>query len=138
MIILIDGSNVLGGRRLDEEARRALVGRAASYARFRRARCVLFFDGTAKGNFATRLGPLTVQFTGARSADDLIVQRALAAGEPIVVVTRDSGIVSRVRGRRVTIESPSALLSFVPDQEPADANEGDWDDWFSDPANRLS
>lgn len=136
MILLVDGSNVLGAARGSDEARRHLVRQAAGYARSRRCRAILFFDGAPQEAFATSLGGVRVRFSGERDADDLIVAEARNAREPVVVITRDGELRSRVQSRIVRVESPQKLQAWEPEGEAGGADGGDWESWFSDPSNR--
>jgi predicted RNA-binding protein with PIN domain len=137
---LIDGSNVLGAMRVDrhgEEGKRGLVRLLASFARARRTRVTCIFDGPEPPSFGRHLGSVTVAFSGPRSADELIAERA-AHGRGWSVVTSDRGLASRVRRRDVEIVAPSV---FIRQMEEAGSEEksatDDWDAYFSDPENRL-
>lgn len=140
MPYLIDGSNVLGAMRLDrhsDDSKRELVRLLAGFARVKRTRVTCIFDGFEPGSFAKHLGSVTVAFSGAGSADDLIAQRA-ANGRGWSVVTSDRGLTSRVQRRQVEVVAPAALIremELASTAEPA-ASE-DWDEYFSDPENRL-
>jgi rRNA-processing protein FCF1 len=80
---------------------------------------------------------VTVAFSGTRPADDLIVERA-ANGRGWSVVTSDRDLAARVQRRQVEVVAPAA---FIREMEAAASSEpeagGDWDDYFSDPKNRL-
>lgn len=137
---LIDGSNVLGAMRVDrhaEEPKRNLVRLLASFARAKRTRVTCVFDGPEPGSFAKSLGPVSVVFSGARSADDIIIERA-AHGRGWSVVTADRALAARIRGRHVDVVAPAVLIS---EMEAAAGGEGevdeDWTAWFSDPENRT-
>src|SRR5688572_9518380 len=109
---LIDGSNVLGAMRVDrhgEEGKRGLVRLLASFARAKRTRVTCIFDGPEPGSFAKQLGSVTVAFSGNRSADELIVERA-AGGRGWSVVTSDRGLAARVARRQVAVVSPTAFI----------------------------
>ena len=137
---LIDGSNVLGAMRADrqsEEGKRGLVRLLASFARAKRTRVTCVFDGPEPPSFARHLGSVTVAFSGPRSADELIVERA-ASGRGWNVVTSDRGLAARVRRRDVEVVAPHELIRQM--EEAASGEEsvsGDWDAYFSDPRNRL-
>ena len=76
---LVDGSNVLGAMRVDrhgEEGKRGLVRLLAAFARANRTRVSCVFDGPEPASFARNLGAVTVAFSGGRSADDVIAERA--------------------------------------------------------------
>lgn len=140
MPYLIDGSNLLGAMRVDrhsDEAKRALVGRLASFARGRRTRVSLIFDGPQPPSFARHLGSVTVSFSGARSADELIVERA-AGGRGWIVVTSDRGLAARVQRRGVEIVAPAPFVRQLEELASTDEAAGeDWESYFSDPKNRL-
>lgn len=137
---LVDGSNVLGAMRVDrhsERSKRHLVKLLASFARAKRTRVTCFFDGPEPGSFARGLGSVTVVFSGARSADDLIVERA-RSGRGWSVVTSDAGLAGRVRGRHVEVVSPQHLLGeFEQLGSEGETSDEDWSSWFSDPKNRT-
>lgn len=137
---LIDGSNVLGAMRVDrlgEEGKRGLVRLLAAFARAKKTRVTCVFDGPEPSSFAKSLGAVTVAFSGSRSADDLIAERA-ASGRGWSVVTSDRGLAARVQRRQVEIVAPAA---FIREMEASASGEestgGDWDAYFSDPKNRL-
>lgn len=140
MPFLIDGSNVLGAMRVDrhgDEGKRGLVRLLAGFARAKKTRVTCIFDGPEPPSFAKSLGPVTVAFSGPRSADDLIVERA-ANGRGWSVVTSDRGLAARVQRRQVVIVAPA---TFIREMEAAASGEesagDDWDTYFSDPKNRL-
>lgn len=137
---LIDGSNVLGAMHVDrhgEESKRGLVRLLAGFARLKRTRVTCVFDGPEPPSFARHLGAVMVAFSGHRSADELIVERA-ANGRGWSVVTSDRGLMARVQRRHVEIVTPAA---FLREMEAAGNDEegggGEWDAYFSDPKNRL-
>lgn len=137
---LVDGSNILGAMKVDrhsEAAKRELVRALAAFARAKKTRVTCVFDGPEPPSFAKHLGPVSVAFSGAATADDLIAQRA-ANGRGWSVVTSDRGLAARVERRHVEIVESHA---FVRDLEAAGSGEestsGDWDAYFSDPKNRL-
>lgn len=137
---LIDGSNLLGAMRVDrhsERSKRHLVKLLASFARAKRTRVTCFFDGPEPGSFARGLGSVTVVFSGTRSADDLIAERA-KSGRGWSVVTNDATLAARVRGRHVEVVSPQQLIAEL-DQlgSESEAADEDWARWFSDPKNRT-
>ena len=134
---LIDGSNLLGVDRQNDEAKRGLIRMLAGFARVKRTRVTCIFDGPEPPSFATHLGAVTVVFSGARSADELIAQRA-ANGRGWSVVTSDRGLATRVQRRHVEVVTPAA---FMREAEASATGEGasgdDWESYFSDPKNRL-
>lgn len=134
---LVDGSNVLRGERENDGAKRELVRRLARFARAKRTRVTCFFDGPEPASFARGLGGVTVVFSGPRSADDLIAERA-RNGRGWSVVTSDAALAARVRGRHVEIVAPRELIAEF-DRLGAENESGDedWASWFSDPKNRT-
>ena len=139
MIYLVDGSNVLGRAGANREAvdeKRELLRAAASFARSQKAKLRLFFDGAKPDGFGSDLGAVRAVFSGGVAADELIVEAARAASEPVRVVTSDMTLAARVRGRRVAILSPSEFLRGCVQGE-SDRRQGeDWESYFSDPKNR--
>ena len=137
---LIDGSNVLGAMRVDrhgDEGKRGLVRLLAAFARARRTRVTCIFDGPEPPSFARHLGSVTVAFSGGRSADELIVERA-ASGRGWNVVTSDRGLAARVKRREVEIVAPVAFIREMEEAASGEESPGDdWDTYFSDPKNRL-
>lgn len=137
---LIDGSNVLGALRTDrhsDQAKRGLVRLLASFARAKRTRVTCVFDGAEPPSFARHLGSVTVVFSGPRTADDLIVERA-ASGRGWTVVTSDRGLAVRVERKQVTIVSPAALVREMEQSSTDEPSAGEeWEAYFSDPKNRL-
>ena len=134
---IVDGSNVLGANRHSDDAKRGLVRLLASFARAKRTRVACIFDGPEPGNFATHLGPVSVAFSGARSADELIVERA-ANGRGWSVVTSDRGLAARVERRQVSIVTPGAFLREIElAASESESGSEDWTTYFSDPRNRI-
>jgi predicted RNA-binding protein with PIN domain len=139
---LIDGSNVLGAMRVDrhsEDAKRGLVRLLASFARAKRTRVTCIFDGPEPPSFARGIGAVTVAFSGARPADELIAQRA-ASGRGWSVVTSDRGLAARVQRRQVEIVAPAAFIRDMEEAAAASGSEGSREDWtayFADPKNRI-
>lgn len=136
---LVDGSNLLGAMRVDrhaDDAKRSLAGRLAAFARQKRTKVTLFFDGAEPPSFARSIGGVTVVFSGHRSADDLIIDRA-RQGRGWSVVTNDRQIAAKTAGRHVAIVSTARFLvelETLQADEPAGAE--DWETWFADPKNR--
>jgi predicted RNA-binding protein with PIN domain len=140
MPFLVDGSNVLGAMHVDrhsDDSKRGLVRLLASFARAKKTRVTCIFDGMEPPSFAKHLGNVTVVFSGARTADDLIVERA-SHGHGWSVVTGDRGLASRVQRRNVGIVAPA---HFIRDMEASSSGESegsdDWDAYFSDEKNRM-
>jgi len=137
---LIDGSNVLGAMRVDrhgDESKRGLVRLLAAFARTKQTRVTCVFDGPEPASFGRHLGSVTVVFSGARPADDLIIERA-RNGRGWSVVTSDRGLAARVLRREVQVVAPSALIREMEQagSEQSDPG-GDWEAFFSDPGNRT-
>ncbi|HEX8169458.1 MAG TPA: NYN domain-containing protein [Thermoanaerobaculia bacterium] len=137
MPYLIDGSNVLGAQRQSDEAKRALVRSLASFARAKRTRVTCIFDGVEPPSFARHLGSVSVVFSGAREADELIAERA-SSGRGWSVVTSDRGLAARVQRRQVEVVTTAAFLRLLEESAGSDevAHE-DWAAYFSDPKNRT-
>ncbi len=137
---LIDGSNVLGAMRVDrhgEEGKRGLVRLLAGFARARRTRVTCVFDGHEPPSFARHLGSVTVAFSGTRTADDLIAERA-ANGRGWSVVTSDRGLAARVQRREVQVVAPAAFIRQLEESQSGEEAGGEeWETYFSDPKNRL-
>jgi predicted RNA-binding protein with PIN domain len=137
---LIDGSNVLGAMRVDrhgDEGKRGLVRLLASFARAQRTRVTCIFDGPEPHSFGRHLGSVTVAFSGPRSADELIVERA-ANGRGWNVVTSDRGLAARVQRREVQVIAPATFIRQLEESATGEEAGGDdWDTYFSDPKNRL-
>src|SRR5687768_1743411 len=116
-----------------DEGKRGLVRLLAGFARAKKTRVTCIFDGPEPPSFAKSLGAVTVAFSGSRSADDLIVERA-ANGRGWSVVTSDRGLAARVQRRQVVIVAPA---TFIREMEAAASREesagDDWDTYFSDP-----
>ena len=134
---LIDGSNVLGASRQSDDAKRQLLRLCASFARAKRTKVTCIFDGPEPPSFARGLGGATAVFSGARSADELIVERA-AQGRGWSVVTSDRGLAARVQRRQVEVVQPSVFIREIALASTTDERGGDdWTAWFSDPKNKL-
>jgi len=141
LIYLVDGSNVLGRAGADREGvedKRALLRAAAAFARRRKARLTLFFDGRQPESFASSLGAVRAVFSNGRPADDLIVDCAQKDGsrEPVRVVTSDSALAARVQGRRVEVIRCGEFLSALREEAGDGVPPEDWEHYFSDPKNR--
>jgi predicted RNA-binding protein with PIN domain len=137
MPVIIDGNNVLGAARLAAAAKRQLVRDLARYARAKRTKVICVFDGVEPEHFGKQLGAVSVVFSGARTADELIAKRA-ATGTGWKVVTADRGLAARVGGRRVEVVDPRrfvAEIEALPAGEDAAVTD-DWISYFSDPKNR--
>jgi hypothetical protein len=137
---VIDGNNLLGragAARDTADAKRQLVRTLGAFARINRTKVACYFDGPEPEQFGKNLGSVIVIFSGARSADDLIIKR-VADGSGWKVVTADRALSSRIKRREVTIIDPGSFmneLESLPQGEERPANE-EWLGWFSDPKNR--
>ncbi|HEX6179018.1 MAG TPA: NYN domain-containing protein, partial [Thermoanaerobaculia bacterium] len=140
MPYLIDGSNLLGAMKVDrrsEDSKRKLVTLMASFARAKKTRVTLVFDGAEPPSFARYLGAVTVAFSGHRPADDLIAERA-ANGRGWSVVTNDRHLAQRVARRHVEVVATHDFLRDVETSTATEENaEDDWSGYFDDPKNRI-
>ena len=106
MVYLVDGYNITksdpatAGLTLEQQ-RDALIARLRSRGRdlLGAGRIVVVFDGPEEiGHPAVAAHPaLTVVFSRGESADDVIVRRAAAATERVVLVSTDRELANRVR-----------------------------------------
>ncbi len=137
---LIDGSNVLGAMHVDrhsDDSKRGLVRLLGSFARAKRTRVTCVFDGLEPPSFGRHLGSVSVVFSGTRSADEIIIERA-RNGRGWSIVTSDRGLAARVQRREVTVIAPQTLIREMEESASGDAQGGnDWDAYFSDPKNRM-
>jgi predicted RNA-binding protein with PIN domain len=137
---VIDGNNLLGRADASRDAadtKRQLVRSLANFARAKRTKVACYFDGSDPEHFGRHLGSVSVIFSGARSADDLIANK-VATGSGWKVVTADRGLASRIQRRQVEVINPAgfmAELEALPAGEEKVAGE-EWLTWFSDPKNR--
>ncbi|MFA6955861.1 MAG: NYN domain-containing protein [Thermoanaerobaculia bacterium] len=143
MRYVIDGSNLLGALGLPretDEAKRALVQRLASFARASHSRVDCVFDGARPEGFPTSFGGLGVRFSHPQSGDDVIVKIASSSTAPATVVTNDRALGSRVKSRKVRIESCAEFRARLDTTKGGDdggsTDATDWESYFSDPKNR--
>lgn len=109
MPYLVDGNNLIGRARrgkASDEDRSALIRELSDRLRRTRARVLVFFDGAGE---AVSLGSLSIRFSGAVTADDLIVRELARSRVPReeTVVTADRDLARRARdagGRALTPE----------------------------------
>lgn len=147
---LIDASNLgglLGGARGARDAQ-AVLAFLAPWARGR-GTVVVVFDGPPRPEIARRYGPLEVRFSGARAADDRMVEVVAADPAAWIVVTQDRELARRCRDAGAKVESAAALAGRVsrphpraargarpataPDKPPAHAEEREhWRKVFAD------
>jgi predicted RNA-binding protein with PIN domain len=123
VLVLVDGYNVtkhpqgFPNRGLEDQ-RTLLLDLCRRLARRFGAEITVVFDGGTVGPIPTRLplGPVEVVFTDAgRTADDEIVARTNAAPpeRPVVVVTSDNELRTRVTALGATITRSPALLGLA-------------------------
>lgn len=137
---VIDGNNLLGragAARDDAENKRRLVRSLTQFGRVRRTKVACYFDGAEPEHFGRHLGGVTVIFSGARPADDLIARR-VAEGSGWKVVTSDRALANRIARRQVEIVDPRAFLAELESlpQGEEKAAEEEWLAWFADPKNK--
>jgi predicted RNA-binding protein with PIN domain len=125
MPYLVDGNNlahVLGLSKAglaDREATAHLVGR---FCRSQGAQACLVFDGPAPAGGRASLHRVKVEFSGARSADELILKHLDGSKTPkdYIVVTSDKSLGDKARHRGATLEKAHEFarrLSRMPSQE---------------------
>ncbi|MEA2338590.1 MAG: hypothetical protein QOE82_2597 [Thermoanaerobaculia bacterium] len=137
---VIDGNNLLGRAGASRDAsdtKRQLVRSLANFARAKRTKVACYFDGSEPEHFGRHLGSVSVIFSGARSADDLIAKK-VAIGSGWKVVTADRGLAVRIQRRQVEIIDPGVFMSeleALPQGEEKVADD-EWLAWFADPKNR--
>jgi predicted RNA-binding protein with PIN domain len=123
VLVLVDGYNVtkhpqgFPDRGLEDQ-RTLLLDLCRRLARRFGTEITVVFDGGTVGPLPTRLplGPVEVVFTDAgRTADDEIVARTNAAppDRPVVVVTSDNELRSRVTTLGATVTRSPALLGLA-------------------------
>lgn len=120
------------------DAKRELARLCASFARAKRTRVTCYFDGNEPPAFARHLGSATIVFSGARTADDLIIERTETSPSKLTVVTSDRALAARVGGRRVAIVTAHEFVQELRDlrSDPETMKDEDWAAWFNDPKNR--
>ena len=137
---VIDGNNLLGragAARDTADSKRQLVRSLSTFARANRTKVACYFDGPEPEHFGKNLGSVSVIFSGARSADELIVKR-VAAGSGWKVVTADRALAARIKRRQVEIIDPGDFMAELERLPQGEERVGDeeWLAWFSDPKNR--
>ncbi len=133
---VVDGSNVLGQARADAASKRRLVQALVQLARAKRTKIVCMFDGDEPEHFGKQLGGVSVVFSGAQPADDLIAER-VSSGSGWKVVTSDRALADRIRRRGVEVVETPALLHELENLGPSEeVPAADWAAYFSDPKNR--
>jgi uncharacterized protein YaiI (UPF0178 family) len=137
---VIDGNNLLGRAGASRDAadsKRQLIRTLANFARAKRTKVACYFDGSEPEHFGRHLGSVSVIFSGARPADDLIVKK-VATGSGWKVVTADRALAARIQRRQVEVVDPGgfmAELESLPQEEERVVDE-EWLAYFSDPKNR--
>jgi len=137
---VIDGNNLLGragAARDTADAKRQLVRSLSAFARANRTKVACYFDGPEPEHFGKSLGSVSVIFSGARSADDLIIKR-VATGSGWKVVTADRALSARIKRRQVSVVDPGSFMAELDALPQGEERGGDeeWLAWFSDPKNR--
>ena len=135
---IVDGSN-LGGRLAGAAGardRRGVVESLLPWARGRRV--VVVFDGADGGELATAYGRWEIVYSGAASADDVILHRLgrQAADWEVVTDDRALGAACRERGARwrrsadllPTLTAAAAAPARSSDDPAVDV--ADWEEWF--------
>jgi rRNA-processing protein FCF1 len=116
-VLLIDAANVVGSRptgwwRDRPGAARDLVERVRAAARAQRVPVpvVIVLEGAARGGAdeGTADGVEVVHAPG--EGDDTIVRQAVAATDPVLVVTADRGLRRRLEEPTVEVVGPTWLL----------------------------
>jgi hypothetical protein len=105
---------------------------------------LVVFDGPSEtGRTESTLGPLTVRYSGNRSADDVIVETAARSRAPAdhLVVTDDRGLEARARAAGARTLAAGEFLERISRPpapgEPAPVDVDDWVAFFSNDRNRL-
>jgi predicted RNA-binding protein with PIN domain len=137
---VIDGNNLLGRAGASRDAadsKRQLVRALAGFARVKRTKVACYFDGPEPEHFGRHLGSVSVIFSGARSADELIAKK-VATGTGWKVVTADRALATRIRRRQVEVVDPSGFMADLESLPQGEEHSGgdEWLAWFSDPKNR--
>jgi predicted RNA-binding protein with PIN domain len=150
MIYLIDGYNITksdpatAGLTLEQQ-RDALLARLRSRGRdlLGAGRIVVVFDGPEEiGHPAVSAhSPLTVVFSRGESADDVIVRRATAATERVVLVSTDRELANRVRAhapRGSDVRERETLFEAAARRRPATRSRRQADPDVPDGANGIT
>lgn len=150
MPYLVDGNNLLGLRlevlMKEPGARGRLVQRLSDFARARRTKVVVVFDGEPEAGMPgpdVSLGDVRVIYAGRkRDADSRILKILEAADDPagFVLVTSDRLLGDRARQRGARRVTPSTRFKRTLDEvTPADASGttplsadeiAEWEAWF--------
>jgi len=108
MPYLVDGNNLAHALGLASEglADRDSCARAVtSFCRSRGARAIIVFDGAGPEG-AQKSGPVSVLYSGSRSADDVILRLVAESKTPrdFIVVTSDKSLGDKARHRGASLE----------------------------------
>lgn len=119
MPYLIDASNLGGALAGARGARdpQAVVAFLAPWARDR-GLVLVVFDGPERPEIARRYGALEVRWSGARPADDLVVEVVTRDSAGWTVVTGDRELARRCRDAGARVESAAALARRVARPHP--------------------
>lgn len=142
--VLIDGNNLMHRLRASNRTRAEVRRQTLELVRREKMSVTVVFDGPAPDGVPTseHLGRVTIVYSGATVADDVII-RSLPAGTASrnwVVVTEDRGLADRARrcGARVRRVADwleklgPAVSSRHPDDALLSADEiADWEAYFS-------
>ncbi len=143
MPILIDGNNLMHTLPSPNRSREAVRQMALNLVRHERASVMLVFDGPppAGAPKEEKLGPLTVIYSGASSADDTIIRRLPrgTAARNWTVVTDDRGLTNRARSAgartsRIAAWRGKLMVAARRDEKPDQALSSDeireWEKFF--------
>jgi hypothetical protein len=136
--ILVDGSN-LGGRLGGARGARAaaeVVRVVLAWSRTRRGAVVVVLDGPPRGEVAERYGRVTVRWSGARSADELILDLTRRDARHTRVVTDDAALAAACRAEGAEHLSVAAFAAGVrpgveEKETPGAIDVADWERWFA-------
>ncbi len=122
MPVIIDGNNLLHTLPRAERSRRDVRRRALDAVRHEGIQLTVVFDGPPpEGSPAVEhLGTVTVRYSGAETADAVIV-RLVPAGKQAanwVVITDDRGLQNAVKERGATVRSLREWRSRRPKRRP--------------------
>jgi hypothetical protein len=145
--VLIDGNNLLHSLPAGSNNRSGVRRQVLDAARSEKMRITVVFDGPPPGGSPEmeHLGPVTVRYSGGKSADDAILQlipQGSRASES-VVVTDDQELRRRVRERGGTVRSLAQWRKRKPRKTRSKTHEpklsshdlADWEAYFSSAKN---
>jgi len=143
MPVIIDGNNFLHSLPSPEQNRDSVRRRALDVVRDGGMSLTLVFDGPPPVGSPDpeHLGRLTIRYSGASSADDLILRLLPRSGKASewVVVTDDRALRNRVRVVGARVRSLGEWRSRKPRKQPSVSREpklssrevADWESFFS-------